>query len=148
MKSYTRTDERMKTMQALYQVFLFLEQKEDFDATEIINGIYDVDDINDVPKFSKAIYALALDHIEEIEKTIQSHLVNWVFDRLDDVAKAILVGGISEGLYVRLAPRKVVINEWVKLSKQFLKVNDHRFINAVLDKSIPEFEVRTVENNK
>ncbi len=148
MKSYTRTDERMKTMQALYQVFLFLEQKEDFDATEILNNIYGVEDIKEVPKFSKAIYAFALDHIEEIEQTIQSHLVNWVFDRLDDVAKAILVGGISEGLYVRLAPRKVVINEWVKLSKQFLKANDHRFINAVLDKSIPEFEVRTIENNK
>ena len=148
MKSYTRTDERMKTMQALYQVFLFLEQKEDFDATEILNNIYGVKDIKEVPKFSKAIYAFALDHIEEIEQTIQSHLVNWVFDRLDDVAKAILVGGISEGLYVRLAPRKVVINEWVKLSKQFLKANDHRFINAVLDKTIPEFEVRTIENNK
>jgi transcription antitermination protein NusB len=140
MKNYTRKDERVKTMQAFYQVFLFLEQKTEFDATEVINSIYNVKSIDDVPKFSKAIYAFGLEHIEELEKVIEEHLVGWTFSRLDDVAKAILVSGCAEGLYVKLAPRKVVINEWVNIAKDFLKVNDHKFINAVLDKVIVDYE--------
>lgn len=143
MKTYTRKDERVKTMQAFYQVFLFLEEKTDFDATEVINSIYGVKSINDVPKFSKAIYAFGLEHIEELETEIESHLVGWTFNRLDDVAKAILVAGCAEGLYVKLAPRKVVINEWVNIAKDFLKVNDHKFVNAVLDKTIKPYDFST-----
>lgn len=140
MKTYSRTEERIKTMQAFYQVFLLLDGKEDFDATEIINSVYNVNSIDDVPKFSKAIYALGLEHLDELIKLIESHLVNWVFARLDNVAKAILICGVAEGLYVKLAPRKVVINEWVNIAKGYLKLNDHKFINAVLDKSIPEYQ--------
>lgn len=140
MKTYSRSVEREKTMQAFYQVFLFLEAKDDFDATEVINAIYNVSDINEVPKFSKAIYAFGLEHIEELEKEIEKHLVGWTFNRLDDVAKAILIAGCAEGLYVRLAPRKVVINEWVNLAKKYLKLNDHRFVNAVLDKIITDYD--------
>ncbi len=140
MKCYTRKDERVKTMQAFYQVFINLEGKSDFDATEVINSIYGVNNIDGVPKFSKAIYAYGLEHIEELEKEIEGHLVGWTFDRLDDVCKAILVAGSAEGLYVRLAPRKVVINEWVNIAKDFLKLNDHKFVNAVLDKMITPYE--------
>lgn len=140
MKSYTRKDERVKTMQAFYQVFLNLEEKTEFDATDVLTSIYNVKDINDVPKLSLAIYALGLEHIEELETEIGKHLVGWTFSRLDNVAKAILVAGCTEGLYVKLAPRKVVINEWVNIAKDFLKVNDHKFINAVLDKTIVEYE--------
>ncbi len=71
---------------------------------------------------------------------ISEHLVNWTFDRLDEVAKAILFVGISEGRYAKLAPRKVVISEAVNLAKNYLKAGDHRFINAVLEKCIPEYE--------
>ena len=140
MKEYSRKDERMKTMQAFYQVFLYIENKEEFDATEVINSMYGSQSIDGVPKFSKAIYALGLEHYDEIVAKIQEHLVNWTFSRLDNVAKAILFLGVAEGTYVRLAPRKVVINECVDLAKNFLKVGDHKFINAVLDKSIPEYD--------
>ena len=142
MKTYSRKDERIKTMQSFYQVFLFLENKDDFDATEIINSIYGVDDIDEIPKFSKAIYAYGLEHIEELEALISKHLVKWTFNRLSTVTKAILVAGAAEGLYVQLAPRKVVINEWVDIAKNYLKVNDHKFVNAVLDKIIPSYEFK------
>ncbi len=140
MKNYTRKDERVKTMQSFYQVFLNLENKTDIDATEVINATFGVKNINDVPKFSKAIYAYGLEHIEELEEEISKHLVGWTFSRLDDVAKAILVAGCAEGLYVKLAPRKVVINEWVNIAKDFLKLNDHKFVNAVLDKVILPYD--------
>ncbi len=145
MKNYTRKDERVKTMQSFYQVFLNLESKSDIDATEVINATFGVKNINDVPKFSKAIYAYGLEHIEELESEISKHLVGWTFSRLDDVCKAILVAGCAEGLYVKLAPRKVVINEWVNIAKDYLKLNDHKFVNAVLDKVILPYDFSAKE---
>jgi N utilization substance protein B len=140
MTNYTRSAEREKTMQALYQVFLFIENKEEFDATEVIDNEYGAKSIEEVPLFSKCVYTIALDKFDEIKETLSSHLVNWTFDRLDNVAKAILFEAMSEGKYAHLAPRKVVISQAVTLAKNYLKEGDHRFINAVLDKSIPEYE--------
>jgi|LAHS01.1.fsa_nt_gb transcription antitermination factor NusB len=140
MTQYSRTAEREKTMQALYQVFLYLEAKSDFDATDVIVSQYGVKTIDEVPVFSKAVYALALEHLEDIEALIQSHLVNWAFSRLDNVAKAILVEAISEGNYGHLSPRKVVISQAVLLAKQYLDPGQHKFINAVLDKSLTAYE--------
>lgn len=127
-------------MQALYQVFLFLENKEDFDATEVLVNQYGAEKIEDVPVFSRCVYALALENYDEIVKEIEKHLVNWSFNHLNDVCKAILFEAIAEGRYGKLAPRKVVINEAVKMAKSYLKDGDHRFVNAVLDKSIPAYD--------
>jgi transcription antitermination factor NusB len=129
-------------MNAFYQVFLYLENKEDFDATAVLTNQYGDCDISMVPLFSKAVYSLGLEHLDEIEKNVGSHLVNWTFDRLDNVAKAILFLGVSEGCYAHLAPRKVVISESVNLAKSYLKEGDYKFINAVLDKSIPDYDFK------
>lgn len=137
MKEYSRRDERIHLMQSFYQVFLFIENKEDYDATEILCLNYDVDEYDECPVYSELVYALGLSHFDEIKKELQKHLVNWTFDRLDNVAKGILFVAYTEGVYVKKAPRKVIINEAVALAKNFLKANDYKFINAVLDKAIP-----------
>ena len=130
-------------MQALYQVFLYLENKEDFDATDVLLGQFVVEKIEDVPAFSRCIYGLALENYDAIQEEISKHLVNWTFNRLDDVCKAILFEAVSEGRYAKLAPRKVVISEAVKMSKNYLKDGDHRFVNAVLDKCIPAYDFQS-----
>ena len=137
MKEYSRRDERIHLMQSFYQVFLFIENKEDYDATKILCLSYDVDEYDECPVYSQLVYALGLSHFDEIKKELQNHLVNWTFDRLDNVAKGILFVAYTEGVYVKKAPRKVIINEAVALAKNFLKANDYKFINAVLDKAIP-----------
>lgn len=132
---YSRRDERIKTMQAFYQVFLYIESKqEDYDATSILPSIYGKDDYSSCPNLSQSIYAIGLDKYDEIKKLISDHLNNWTFDRIDNVAKAILFVGIVEGNYLHDAPRKVIINESVIIAKNFLKSDDHKFINALLDK--------------
>lgn len=136
MKEYTRHEERVRTMNAFYQVFLFLENHEEIDASQILMDQYGVNDISEVPLFSKALFSLGLDHFDEIVALVSSHLRNWTFERLDDVAKAILFVGIADGNYAHLSPRNVIINECIKLAKDYLKAGDHRFINAVLDKSL------------
>ncbi len=142
MKEYSRRDERTKTMQAFYQIFLSMEQKIDYDATGILCAIYGVDSYEECPLYSQAIYATGLDHFDEIKQIISEHLVGWAFERLDNVCKGILFVALTEGIYLKLAPRNVVINEAVTISKNFLKENDHRFVNALLDKAIQPYECK------
>ncbi len=139
IKQYTRRDERRKTRQALYQVIRFAEKGEDYDATQIILDRYSVKSLDLVPPFSLLLYVTALDHYDEIKKRVSDHLVNWTFDRIDDVLKGLLFRAIAEGKYVQITPRKVVINEAVNLAKDFLSEEDYKFVNALLDKVIPDY---------
>lgn len=138
--TYTRTAEREKTMQALYQMFAMIENKQDADATSCITSQYGVEDFKEVPVFSRVVYALSLEHMDEIKALIQKYLINWTFNRLDNVAKAILVEAVSEGNYGHLSPRKVIISEAVNLAKNYLMEGQHKFINAVLDKALEHYE--------
>ena len=110
-------------MQAFYQLFLALEDKREYDATEMLCSIYGVDSYEECPAFSQAIYALGIDHFDEIKKVISEHLVGWTFERLDNVCKGILF---------------VAVN----IAKNFLKENDHKFVNELLDKAIKPYECK------
>ncbi len=133
---YNRHEERVNLVQIFYQFFLYLSENKTVDATEILLSHYNVDDISKVPLYSKAIYSLALEHYEEIVNIISKNLHNWTFNRIDNVAKAILFVGVSDGEYAHLSPRNVIIDECVKIAKNYLKEDDYKFINAVLDKAI------------
>lgn len=136
MEKYSRVDERIKVIQSLYQIFAFDENKIDYDATNIICSIYNVNNFDLVPDYSKYVYSLSLDHLNEIIDLINPNLHNWVFSRLDNVAKAILVLGVCEGNYTKISNKKIVIDSLVNISKNFLKNDDYKYINAVLDKVI------------
>ena len=132
--NYTRNQERINVMNCLYQIFSFIENKKDYDATQIILDIYNLKDFESVPTFSKLIYVSTLDNIDEIISLIQPNLKNWLFSRLDNVAKAILSLAVGEGKFAKLNNKKIIINSYVNISKDFLKDGDYKFINAVLDK--------------
>ena len=132
--NYTRNQERINVMNCLYQIFSFIENKKDYDATQIILDIYNLKDFESVPTFSKLIYVSTLDNIDEIISLIQPNLKNWLFSRLDNVAKAILSLAVGEGKFAKLNNKNIIINSYVNISKDFLKDGDYKFINAVLDK--------------
>ena len=132
--NYTRNQERINVMNCLYQIFSFIENKKDYDATQIILDIYNLKDFESVPAFSKLIYVSTLDNIDQIISLIQPNLKKWLFSRLDNVAKAILSLAVGEGKFAKLNNKKIIINSYVHISKDFLKDGDYKFINAVLDK--------------
>ena len=136
MPTYSRFDERIKVIQSLYQVFAFDENKVEYDATNILCSIYEVDDINLVPDYSKYIYTLSLEHLNDIIDLINTSLNKWNFSRLDNVAKAILVLGTCEGNYTNISNKKIIIDSSVRIAKMFLKFGDYKYINAVLDRII------------
>ena len=52
MKEVNRTVQREKVMQSIYQILLFLDEKMDYDATSIILSVFDVNDVDEIPKYA------------------------------------------------------------------------------------------------
>ena len=85
--------------------------------------------------FASLIIAGTIDHIDEIDKLIESHLsASWSMERISRVALAILRTSVYEILFQNGAEAKIVIDEAVNIAKDFDTDDSYKFINAVLDK--------------
>jgi len=75
---------------------------------------------------------------EEIDKIIKDHLIDWDFSRLDKVDKQILRLGVYELLHTD-TPFQIVIDEAVKIAKNFSEDKAKSFINGILDRVAKEY---------
>lgn len=84
--------------------------------------------------FASLIITGTLDHIQEIDKMIESHLTDsWSLDRVNKVSLAILRTSIYEMVYVPESQQGIVIDEAVNIAKEFGPDDSFKFINALLD---------------
>lgn len=129
----TRTQVRTAVVQSLYAIDLgnedTIKQFDEYLMDRKIKG--------NKAEFAKELFNGVLENLEKIDNTIKSHLVDWDFNRLDNVDKAILRLGIYEELYTEL-PFQVVINECVEISKLLSEDKSKKFINGILDKIAKE----------
>ena len=88
-------------------------------------------------EFAKKLLNGILQHLNKIYEIIKNHLIDWDFDRLDKVDKQILRVGIYELLYTD-TPYQIVIDEAVKIAKNFSEDKAKSFINGILDKVAKE----------
>ena len=85
--------------------------------------------------FASLIISGTIEHIDEIDKIIESHLsASWKIDRLNKVALAILRIGTYEIKYQSNVSAKIIIDEAVNIAKDYGTDDSYKFINAVLDK--------------
>lgn len=68
---------------------------------------------------------------EHIDHLIRSSLVDWNFDRLPRVDRALLRIAVAEMVFLE-APVQIAINEAVELGKRYSDEEGYRFINGVL----------------
>jgi len=74
-----------------------------------------------------------LSRIDEIDNKIKENLKNWKFERLGFVEKTSLRMGFYELLYRKNVPFKVVIDESIKLTKNYGDEKSIKFVNGILD---------------
>jgi N utilization substance protein B len=89
--------------------------------------------------FTRLLVSGTIEHIEEIDSVIKSHLTNWDFDRLNKVDLAILRISIYPLLYQKDLHSSIVIDEAIDISKQFGSDDSFKFINSILD-SVRKFQ--------
>ena len=78
-------------------------------------------------------------HKQEIDKMISSYAFGWDFERLFKIDKDILRIAITELVYIKDAPHKVIIDEALELAKKYSTDDSPSFINGIL--------ARVVEKN-
>lgn len=116
-----RREIRIKAIEELYKILIYDEANVLYGATVSLG------------EFFSSLLENALNNKQEIIEEINKYLKDWSFDRLSKVDQAILLVGVSELLYLD-TPFKVVINEYVEISKCFSDLQVVGMINTVLDK--------------
>ncbi len=73
------------------------------------------------------------DHVDEIDRAVQSALTNWRLERLAVIDRNILRLATAEMLYVEEVPPRVSIQEAIVLAEKYGTADSPRFVNGVLD---------------
>ncbi len=104
--------------------------KENQPSHTLIKMIKDKDD----EEFARKLLKDSLNHWEETEKKLEERLVNWELDRVSLVDKIIIIAAMTELDYFPLTPARVIINEYIEISKVFSTEKSNIFVNGILDK--------------
>jgi len=74
-----------------------------------------------------------VDEVVSVDQSVSPYLSRKI-EQVDPVEKALLRLGTYELLYMPDVPYRVVLNEYINLSKTFGSAKSHQFINAALDR--------------
>lgn len=124
----TRSGAREMAMRILYQVSVFEKAKASYDLDEMF---MDIEGRN--KEFIENIVNEVILKKEELDKKANKYLINWEINRLNMVDQAIFEIAIYELIYT-VTPKKVVIDEAIKLSKKYSEESVVKMLNGVLDK--------------
>ena len=84
-------------------------------------------------EFSMNLVKGVVENSETIDKAIKKYSKNWKIERISPVSKAILRLAIYQLHDMQELPFKSVIDEAVKLAKEYGEDDSDRFINGILD---------------
>lgn len=85
--------------------------------------------------FATLLIAGTVEHIDEIDKLIETHLsATWSKERLNKIALAVLRISAYEIVYQSDSNISIVIDEAISIAKKYGAEDSYKFINAVLDK--------------
>ncbi len=94
---------------------------------------------NKQKEFALSLYKGVMENLEKIDEAIKKSLVDWDFDKLGKVERAILRLGVYELMFTD-TDKAVVINEAVESVKRLSDDRAGKFINAVLDRIGKEYK--------
>jgi N utilization substance protein B len=88
-----------------------------------------------------------LEHLPEIDATIEAAADHWTLDRISLIDRNILRIAVFELKFVTVIPYKVAINEAIEIAKRFSTEESGRFINGVLDRARRLESTRDTDND-
>ena len=104
---------------------------------EILDNFNDEEALEKINKaqieYASILFDVTIENKTELDKLIESKLVNWKIQRLALMDKIILRMSLSEMLYVESVPPKVSIAEGVEIAKEFSTSDSSSFVNGILD---------------
>ena len=133
-KQAARRKARVKALQALYQWDLNLEAGNDPDAPAIRRQFIDTQDMQGVDQecFDNLLLG-SIDTLAELDKSLEDALDRKIVE-LDPIERSVCRLGAYELAHQLDVPLRVVINEWVEVSKRFGSDQGYKYVNGVMDK--------------
>jgi N utilization substance protein B len=87
----------------------------------------------EITDFARLVVTGAIEHSAKIDEMIKNKLKNWDFSRLNAADRAVLRFGTYLLLYQQDIAPALVIEEAIKISKEFSSDDSPKFVNGVLD---------------
>ena len=88
----------------------------------------------DEQKFAVDLIEGVEEYKKEIDNKIRKYSENWDFDRISLVSRSILKISFFQMMHMPdIVPVKVVIDEAIKIAKEYAEKDANRFINGILD---------------
>ncbi|MDH5581975.1 MAG: transcription antitermination protein NusB [Bdellovibrionales bacterium] len=143
-----KTQGRAYAFKFLYQIVFegnddpksYSEKLEDFDLS---SRQLDPEDISLNPQgvmFGKDLIKKVLPHLEEFRKEVPIYLKTGNIKTLSNVEKAIVFLGYHELKYETDVPFKVVLNEYINLSKTYGQQRSKDLVNGILESMSKKLE--------
>ena len=89
--------------------------------------------------FAKKLLRSSFNNWEETEKKLGERLLNWDIERIALMDRIILIAAITEMDQFPATASRIIINEYIDISKIYGTEKSHIFINGVLDKYTKDF---------
>jgi N utilization substance protein B len=129
---------RLAAVQALYQMEISGEAADDITA-EFVEHRFGREEEVTPGEPDRAFFADIVHGVPKLQKEIDAAIAkvlakNWRLSRVDSLLRAILRAGVYEILARRDVPAKVIIDEYIDLTRAFEADEGTPFVNAALDK--------------
>ncbi|MBE5735302.1 MAG: transcription antitermination factor NusB [Clostridiales bacterium] len=130
---------------------MFVEAEDTVTYDEFVNGetldldtgkvtISDISDEN--VEYLKTNYTTLLKNKTDILNVVAKYITGYTIDSMFKVDLAILVLAVSEMVYYKNTPVKVVVNEAVELAKKYSTEKSASFVNGILAVIIKELDIK------
>ena len=94
---------------------------------------------NEVKDYILKIASLYKEHNKDVDNIIQEFSLGWDIDRIFKIDKDILRIAITELVYIKETPLKVVIDEALELAKKYSTDDSPSFINGILARVVEKY---------
>ena len=135
MDKFSRNKQNELSFSIIYSFIVLQEMNEKIDIQSLISSTCEME-YDEVDIYIKEVVLKCIKQYEELKKIIEANLIKWRYERVSTINKAILMYGLTNGLYMNSIEKKVIIDVAVTLSKKFGEDGDYKLINALLDKTI------------
>ena len=74
-----------------------------------------------------------LEHQDQLRSTIEKYAPGWTYEKMDPIARCVLLVGAYELLFTDDVPPAVVMNESIDIAKEYGTDESAKFVNGVLN---------------
>jgi len=90
--------------------------------------------------FTEKLVRGTVEHLEELDQSIQEVSIHWKISRMAFVDRNILRMAAYELFYIKEVPKRVTLNEAIEIAKRYGTEESWAFINGILDKLAESIE--------